>query len=89
MVFVQFASPLRELRFEFLQHLEPRHQFNMVSLTVVKSQCLYPLIALQRPSKAGGGVLTTREEDESSFMHEVTVMQQLFLSVKILLLQNK
>ena len=64
MVLAQLPRPLWEAALYLGQNHQPLIEFDAVALPVVESHRLDMLIALERPGKTGGGILSTGKHND-------------------------
>ena len=64
MVVRELCGPLRKLRAQARENPLPRIELDAVALAVVEADGLDARIALERPGKAGRGILSSGKEDQ-------------------------
>lgn len=69
MIVTQLVSPRWKLRADFSQYLEACFQLNVMALAVIKGDGFYPLVFAEGLGQAGGGVLTTGEQNKGCGVH--------------------
>ena len=74
MVLPHALGPCGELRAQGGQHLQARIQLDAVALTIVKGNGFHAGVARQGVGQTGGGVLTTRKQNQSGGVHSAQML---------------
>ena len=64
MVFAELVGPVWKRRFQCRYHLWPTVQFNRMTLAIIESYRLYPVIPRQSVGETDGGILSPRKQNQ-------------------------